>query len=48
VEFDRNNKLHESIMGIMKVVSNVTEITEWKYNYFKGDDSRDLNTENLA
>ena len=35
-------------MGIMKVVSNVTDINEWKYSYFKGDDSRDLNTENLA
>ena len=35
-------------MAIMKVVSNVTEITEWKYNFYKGDDSRELNEENLS
>ncbi len=48
VEFDRNNKLHESIMGIMKVVSGVTDITEWTYNFYKGEDARELNEENLS
>ena len=32
----------------MKVISGVTEITEWKYNFYKGDDARELNEENLS
>ena len=48
VEFTRDNKLYSNIMEIMKVVSNVTEITEWKYSYYKGDDSKELTEENLS
>ena len=48
VEFERNDKLHKNIMEIMKAVSNVTEINEWKYDYYKGDSSKDLTEENLS
>lgn len=48
VEFDRNNSLYESIMNIVKVASQVTGITEWKYSYYKGSDNADLTAENLA
>ena len=48
VEFTRDNKLHSNIMEIMKAVSNVTEITEWQYEYYKGTDAVDLNEENLT
>ena len=48
VEFDRDKDLYEGIMNIVKVASQVTAITEWKYNYFKGPDSADLTAENLA
>ena len=48
VEFTRDKKLHSNIMEIMKVVSNVTEITEWKYEYYKGDSAKTLSEENLS
>ena len=47
VEFERNDKLHENILGIMKVVNNVTGINEWKFNFYKGTDSLELNEDNL-
>jgi len=47
VEFERNNKLYENILGIMKVINNVTGINEWKFNFYKGSDSLDLNEDNL-
>ena len=43
VEFARDKNLHSNIMEIMKAVTNVTEITEWKYDYYKGDSSKELN-----
>ena len=48
VEFARDKNLHSNIMEIMKVVTNVTEITEWKYDYYKGDSSKELNEQNLS
>ena len=48
VEFDRNKDLYEGIMNIVKIASQVTAITEWKYNFYKGTDSADLTAENLA
>ena len=48
VEFARDKNLHNNIMEIMKAVSNVTEITEWKYDYYKGDSSKELNEQNLS
>jgi len=47
VEFARDNKLHNRIMEIIKCVSNVTEITEWQYEYYKGTGAVDLNEDNL-
>ncbi len=47
VEFARDSKLHNRIMEIMKCVSNVTEITEWQYEYYKGTGAVDLNEDNL-
>ena len=47
VEFNRDPKLYEKIMGIVKVASQVTGITEWKYNYYKGDSALDLTEDNL-
>ena len=48
VEFARDKNLHNNIMEIMKAVTNVTEITEWKYDYYKGDSSKELNEQNLS
>ena len=48
VEFTRDKKLHSNIMEIMKAVSNVTDITEWKYQYYKGEGTQDLNEDNLS
>ena len=47
VEFERGTKLHENIREILKVVANVTTITEWKFEYYKGEGAIDLNEENL-
>ena len=47
VEFERNNKLYENILAIMKVVNNVTGINEWKFSFYKGTDSLELNEDNL-
>ena len=47
VEFVRDSSLHENIKEILKVVSNVTTITEWKFEYYKGEGAIDLNEENL-
>ena len=47
VEFTRGPKLYENIRDILKVVSNVTTITEWKFEYYKGEGAIDLNEENL-
>lgn len=48
VEFVRDDRLYEKIMGIMKVTSQVTGITEWKYKYYKGNSELDLTEENLS
>ena len=48
VEFTRDENLHKNIMEIMKCVSNVTQITEWQYEYYKGDTQQDLNEDNLS
>ena len=48
VEFTRDENLHKNIMEIMKCVSNATQITEWQYEYYKGDTKQDLNEDNLS
>jgi hypothetical protein len=48
VEFTRNSSLYENIRDILKVVSNVTSITEWQFEYYKGEGAKDLNEENLS
>jgi len=48
VEFNRDSGLYEKIMNIVKVASQVTGITEWKYNYYKGNEARDLTEDNLS
>ena len=47
VEFERNPDLYENIVGITKIVSNVSGITDWKFSYYKGDGPIELNDENL-
>ena len=47
VEFNRDNKLHNRIMEIMKCVSNATLINEWQYEYYNCDNAVDLNEINL-
>jgi len=47
VEFERDKNLYENIKNILKVVANVTTITEWKFEYYKGEGALDLNEENL-
>lgn len=48
LEFNRDETLFEKIMNIMKVVSQVSAITEWNYSYYKGDQARELTLENLG
>ena len=48
VEFERDKNLHKNIMEIIKTVTHATEITEWKYEYYKGDGSKELTEENLS
>ena len=47
VEFERNPDLYENIVGITKIVSNVSGITDWEFSYYKGDGPIELNDENL-
>lgn len=47
-EFERDKKLAEKIMSVVKVASQVTGITEWKYSYYKGDNTQDLTEDNLS
>lgn len=47
VEFERNADVYDNIVGITKIVSNVSGITEWQFGYFKGDGPLELNDENL-
>jgi len=47
VEFERNGDLNKKIMEIVKTASNVTGITEWKYTYFTGTETMELNEDNL-
>jgi len=47
VEFERNDDLNKKIMEIVKTASNVTGITEWKYTYFTGTETMELNEDNL-
>lgn len=47
VEFQRNKKLHTGITEMMKIVANVTTITEWQFEYYKSDGAVDLNEDNL-
>jgi hypothetical protein len=48
VEFARDPEVTNKIINIAKTASNVTGINEWKFTYFKGDDTADLNEENLS
>ena len=48
VEFERDKNLHKNIMEIIKTVTNATEITEWNYEYYKGDGSKELTEDNLS
>lgn len=47
VEFERNKELYDNIVGITKIVSNVSGITDWEFSYYKGDGPIELNDENL-
>lgn len=48
VEFARNQELYSKIMEIMQTVSNVSNINEWKFTYYKGENAAELNEENLS
>jgi hypothetical protein len=47
VEFNRDGNLYEKIMSIVKVASQVSGITEWNYQYYKGNGPAELTLENL-
>jgi len=47
VEFERNSDLYKNIVGITKIVSNVSGITDWEFSYYKGEGPVELNDENL-
>ena len=48
VEFERDKNLHKNIIEITKTVTNATEINEWTYEYYKGEDSKELTEDNLS
>ena len=48
VEFNRDNKLHNNIQEMIKIVANASQITEWQFEYYKGDGALDLNEDNLT
>lgn len=48
VEFVRDSSLRQKIQEVVKIVSNVTTITEWKYNYYKGSTTLELSEDNLS
>ena len=47
VELNRDTKLYNKIQEMLKVIANVSTITEWKFEYYKGDGAKDLTEENL-
>jgi len=47
VEVERNSKLAENIMEMLFGVSKLTNISDWKFNYYKNKDSMPATTENL-
>jgi len=47
VEVERNSKLAENIMEMLFGVSKLTNISDWKFNYYKNKDSMPVTTENL-
>ena len=47
VEFERDKELYKNIVGITKIVSNVSGITDWQFSYYKGEGPTELNDENL-
>ena len=48
VEFSRNKDLYKNIQEILTTASNVTGITEWRFNHYKGEQTLDLNEDNLT
>ena len=48
VEFSRNKDLYKNITEILTTASNVTGITEWRFNHYKGEQTLDLNEDNLT
>ena len=47
VELARDKHANESIMKIMDGVAKLADLTEWKFRYYKGFRSHDLNIDNL-
>jgi len=47
VEVERNSKLAENIMEMVFGVSKLTNISDWKFKYYKNKDSMNVTTENL-
>ena len=41
VEFSRNKDLYKNITEILTTASNVTGITEWRFNHYKGEQTLD-------
>jgi hypothetical protein len=48
VEFARNQDLYKKIIEITKTAGRITGINEWKFNYFKGDNTLDLTEDSLS
>lgn len=48
VEIERNNKVPDQILELMDGVSKLTEIDDFRFRYYKGFMSKDLNIQNLS
>lgn len=47
VEIERNRRIAEQIVDILEGITNLTEVKNWKFRYFKSFHSVDANEENL-
>lgn len=48
VELERNRESNENIMEIMDGVSKLTDISDWRFRYYKSFDGHDLSLDNLT
>ncbi len=47
VEIERNRRIHEQILELLNGISNLTELKDFKFRYYKSFHSLDANSDNL-